>query len=136
MLSQLTINHFLLLFLQFFHVCIVFVVIFFPIIFRNILLLCFILIMNIFIVTQWHLHGYCFITDLENYLRPKSEEIDVSLNKDNNSFITIFFQQYFTMIDEKTVTNIICTIPFISTTICCIKIYQNYYSLLANMENK
>lgn len=94
-----------------------------PFIFSNNRILCFIIVLNIFVVTQWYLYGYCFLTDIEKYLQPETPSLDNT--NDNNGFITILVQKYIQVLDEKTVAQILGCVPFFSTTICCIKIIRN-----------
>ena len=110
-----------------FHIFIMSLVTIGPIFLKNKNLLLLIILINIFVVTGWYLYGYCFFTDIENALHINN---NIKNNSDENkSFITIIFQKYFPFISDNNLHILLSIIPFLSTFICCIKLYKKYNKL-------
>jgi hypothetical protein len=108
-----------------------FLVIIGPLFIRNTFYLLLIIILNILIVTGWYLYGYCFCTDIENGL--SNNEKNKEKNKENTkSFITLAIEKQFSFIDEKYIHNLISTVPFISTVMCCFSLYNKFYKCRKN----
>ncbi len=117
------INIILLYLIYLIHLFIVFLVIIGPFYITKIFYLLLIIIINIIIVTGWYLYGYCFCVDIENGLKNNNQ------NKESKtkSFITLAIEKQFGFIDEKYIHNLISFTPFISTFICCFKLYNKFY---------
>lgn len=125
------INIILLNLIYLIHIFIVFLVVIGPFLITNIFYLLLIIILNIIIVTGWYLYGYCFCTDIENGL--SNNTIKNKKNKEETkSFIIIAIEKQFSFIDEKYIHNLISTVPFISTLICCFTIYNKFYKCRKN----
>jgi hypothetical protein len=122
-------NLILLYLVYVFHIFIMSLITIGPIFLKNKNVLLLIILINIFVVTGWYLYGYCFFTDIENALLYKNNHTNHTNHTNNNSeenksFITIILQKYFPFISDKNLHIILSIIPFLSTFICCIKLYK------------
>jgi hypothetical protein len=85
---------------------------------------------NMGVVSMWYIYGYCFITDIENFLRPP-EEIDPSQTK---SFITTTVETYLPFLNKTLIEKIISSIPCMVTCICLVKLYMTYPKVQNTVE--
>lgn len=84
-----------------------------------------IIIINIAIVTGWHLHGYCFFTDIENMVNSDADIKD-DITECPKSLITRFSENYLPFIDKKFMDYIVSVIPLISTIVCCQNLFYTF----------
>ncbi len=115
-------NLVLLYLLKIVHLLIMCFVLFGPHVSNNPLWLMSIIFINMVIVSMWYIYGYCFMTDIENYLRPP-EDVDPSQNK---SFILTTVEAYLPYLNKTLIEKIVSSIPGMVTCICLVKLYMTY----------
>lgn len=86
---------------------------------------------NMGVVSMWYLYGYCFITDIENYLR-LPEDVDPSQTK---SFISTTVETYLPFLNKTLIEKVVSSIPGIVTSICLVKLYMIYPKMPDTVEN-
>jgi len=77
------------------------------------------LVINIYIVTDWYLYGKCFLTDVEHAINPEQNKTYTK-----KSFILIAIENQMPFIDDKILLKWISSVPLFSTIVCAIRIYQ------------
>lgn len=117
-------NIVLLYLLRLVHLIIMCYVLFGPFLSNHPLWLMTIILINMGIVSLWYIYGYCFMTDLENYVCPPP--IDQVENESKNSFITTFVETWLPFLDKKFIQVVISALPAFLTLFCLIKLYIYY----------
>ena len=97
-----------------------------PFIVSNTYILCFIVLINILVVTQWYINdGFCILTQLEYYIDDviKSKELkNDSIKHKKSSILENTLLKIFPFLTDKMINCIIALGPSISTMVCLIKI--------------
>ena len=112
------INTLLLYLIKILHLITIFLMVLGPFLLKSPLWLLFIILIDITIITGWHIHGYCCLTDIEHALNPHAKQSD-----EKKSFITSFVKNNLSFIDEKHIDTILDCIPLLTTYICLIHLY-------------
>ena len=118
-------NFVLLYLLRLVHLIIMCYVLFGPFLSNHPLWLMSIILINMGIVSLWYIYGYCFMTDLENYVCPPLPK-QVEENVSNQSFISIFVETWLPFLDKRIIQLIISALPAFLTLFCLIKLYIYY----------
>jgi hypothetical protein len=108
-------NKIVLYFLYILHVAISLFILVGPFVISNTNVLLSIIIINLIIVTGWHLHGYCFFTDIENMVNADMED----MTDQTKSLMARFSENYLPFIDKQLMNYTFSLVPLMSTIMCC-----------------
>lgn len=112
--------------LKMFHILFVIFIQLAPYIISNVYIFCFIILINMLIVTQWYINnGHCVITQLEYYIddiiKSKESKND-SIKYKKSSILENTLLKIFPFLTDNMVNYIIAFAPLLSTIICLFKI--------------
>lgn len=111
-----------------FHILVVFVIVFFPFIFKDTELLKVVILVNIVTVVGWHLNGHCFISDIESYFEKFDKKETITQpetekeSSDRKDFLIKYLVIIFPFIDKQILFLLSSLTPLISTIVCLKKL--------------
>ena len=111
--------------LKIFHILFVIFIQIAPYIISNVYIFCFIILINMLIVTQWYINnGHCIITQLEYHIDDmiKSKEKNDSIKYKKSSILENTLLKIFPFLTDNMVNYIIAFGPLFSTIMCLFKI--------------